>query len=75
MPTEHYHEIEEMTFGAIDKYDVSLISNVTYLLMILQSQTISAFLRENPYIRPELAEKTFGLIYDLKSGKLEAIEH
>ncbi|KAI9648792.1 hypothetical protein NHQ30_003432 [Ciborinia camelliae] len=61
MPTEHYHEIDTMTFGAIDDLKQSVIDDI-------------AILRGNPYIRRELADKTSGFIYDLKSGKLEAVK-
>ncbi|KAF7856939.1 hypothetical protein EAF04_009699 [Stromatinia cepivora] len=60
MPTKHHHKIDNMTFGAVDDLKQSVIDDI-------------AILREHPYIRQELAEKTFGFIYDLKSGRLEAV--
>ncbi|RAL68027.1 hypothetical protein DID88_008750 [Monilinia fructigena] len=56
IPTKH-REIENMTFGAINDLKQSVIDDI-------------AILRENPYIRQELAEKTSGFIYDLKKWKI-----
>jgi len=61
MPTKNHHEIDNMAFGAVDDLKQSVIDDIVTL-------------RENPYIRKELAEKTSGFVFDIKSGKLEAVK-
>ncbi|TGO49756.1 hypothetical protein BCON_0201g00240 [Botryotinia convoluta] len=57
---KHHHEINDMTFGAIDNLKQSVIDDI-------------AILRENHYTRKKFAENTFGFKYDLKNSKLETV--
>ncbi|PQE31963.1 carbonic anhydrase protein [Rutstroemia sp. NJR-2017a WRK4] len=58
---DHYQALDKMAFGAIDDLKGSVVDDINIL-------------RGSPFIRPELAEKTYGFVYDLKSGELEAVK-
>ncbi|KAM3078612.1 hypothetical protein ACMFMG_006482 [Clarireedia jacksonii] len=58
---DHHQGLDKMTFGAINDLKESVVDDINIL-------------RSSPFIRPELAEKTYGFVYDIKNGKLEAVK-
>ena len=53
--------VDELDFGAIETLEKSVGDDVRAL-------------RNSPYVRPELAEKTVGYVYDLKTGELRRVD-
>lgn len=77
MPIELHHEINNMTFSAPDEYGVLLVDEFRANCRSSLKQSVVddiSILRKNPYIQQELAKNASGFIYDLKSGKLEAVK-
>lgn len=50
-------EIESMEFGAITDVPTGLIDDLAYL-------------KKSPYMRKELLERTYGFVFDIKTGLL-----
>ena len=55
---------------------MSLKFLLTYILCSIEQNLVDDLkrLRSHPWIRKELAERTHGFMYDIKSGKLQEVE-
>ncbi|KAH8664643.1 carbonic anhydrase [Xylariales sp. PMI_506] len=59
-PDGHDHEITELKFGTFEDPEA-------------RARDFVNFIKTHPFIRPELAQKTVGIVYDIKTGEVTKV--